>query len=370
MLNELIKSIRGERLRCFSYHHSDMRKEIRNAKEAREAAENIFFNLGGREVDEEDEDEVSPGNQLVAKSPKCYVDLERMIKCVRDERVRKHFEEAAEARKIRGNNNMNNNVNSKQKYIKRSIFRKWLVDVYNEYESLNNTLEHTKMAIDDFNKIASIIAVVIIIIVWLLFMDYLTIKAIVFLSSQFVLLGFIFGNTMKTLFEAVIFVFFIHPFDVGDRCIIDGIEMIVDEERMLSTKFLKANGEKVYYPNAILFSKPISNLYRSPPMGDIVQFAIDLSTPIHILEQFQQRIGIYLGSNPRRWKEGFSVLFNEIEEVNKLKVALCFGHTLNFHHAAKRAKRRSLLVLEIKKILEDLQIKYHLLPQEVHLKYI
>jgi hypothetical protein len=36
---------------------------------------------------------------------------------------------------------------------------------------------------------------------------------------------FIFGNACKTVFEAIIFVFIMHPFDVGDRCVIDGIQV-------------------------------------------------------------------------------------------------------------------------------------------------
>lgn len=34
-----------------------------------------------------------------------------------------------------------------------------------------------------------------------------------------------FGNTCKTAFEAIIFVFVVHPFDVGDRCLIDGVQV-------------------------------------------------------------------------------------------------------------------------------------------------
>jgi hypothetical protein len=36
---------------------------------------------------------------------------------------------------------------------------------------------------------------------------------------------FIFGNACKTVFEALIFVFIMHPFDVGDRCVIDGTQV-------------------------------------------------------------------------------------------------------------------------------------------------
>jgi hypothetical protein len=44
--------------------------------------------------------------------------------------------------------------------------------------------------------------------------------------SQVPLFEFIFGNALKTIFEAIIFLFFMHPYDVGDRCQIDEIEVM------------------------------------------------------------------------------------------------------------------------------------------------
>lgn len=43
--------------------------------------------------------------------------------------------------------------------------------------------------------------------------------------SQVLVMIFIFGNTLKTTFEAIIFLFVMHPFDVGDRCLIDGVQV-------------------------------------------------------------------------------------------------------------------------------------------------
>ena len=56
-------------------------------------------------------------------------------------------------------------------------------------------------------------------------MEFLSIKLLLFLSSQLLLVVFMFGNTAKTVFEAIIFVFVMHPFDVGDRCVIDGVQV-------------------------------------------------------------------------------------------------------------------------------------------------
>jgi small-conductance mechanosensitive channel len=61
-----------------------------------------------------------------------------------------------------------------------------------------------------------------VIIIWLLVLGIATTHLILFLLSQLLLIVFVFGNTCKTIFEAIIFLFVMHPFDVGDRCVIDG----------------------------------------------------------------------------------------------------------------------------------------------------
>lgn len=98
------------------------------------------------------------------------------------------------------------------------------VDVYKDQDSLKSTLQHSKTAIDDLNTIVSVIILFIIAVVWLLFVEVLSTKLLVFVSSQLLLVVFMFGNTAKNVFEAVIFVFAVHAFDVGDRCAIDGVQ--------------------------------------------------------------------------------------------------------------------------------------------------
>lgn len=98
--------------------------------------------------------------------------------------------------------------------------------VYLERRSLVHSLNDAKTAVDELNNLASAIVLVLSIIVWLLVMGFLTTQVLVFISSQLLLVVFVFGNTAKTVFEAIVFVFVMHPFDVGDRCVIDGVQVI------------------------------------------------------------------------------------------------------------------------------------------------
>ena len=67
--------------------------------------------------------------------------------------------------------------------------------------------------------------------------------------------------------------------------------MVVDEMNILTTIFLRYDNAKIYYPNSVLGTKPISNFYRSPrEMSDPVEFAIDVFTSVEIIDKLKYRI--------------------------------------------------------------------------------
>ncbi|CAA3007305.1 mechanosensitive ion channel 10-like [Olea europaea subsp. europaea] len=174
--------------------------------------------------------------------------------------------------------------------INRKALTEWVVKVYKDSKALAHALNDTKTAIKQLNKLVTVILLVVIIIVWLLLTGIATTKVLIVLSSQLVLAVFIFGNSCKTVFEAIIFLFVMHPFDVGDCCVIDGVQMMVEETNILTTVFLRFDNEKIYHPNSVLVTKPISNFYRSPDMGDSLELSIDFKTPLEKIGPLKEKI--------------------------------------------------------------------------------
>lgn len=310
-------------------------KEITSEVEAKTAAFRIFRN--------------------VAKPNSKQIDEEDLLRFLRKDELKDVlplFEGAAETGKI-----------------KKLALRNWVVSVYNERKVLAHSLNDTKTAIEELNRILSALVIFVGIIVWLIVLGFLTTQVLVLISSQLLLVVFMFGNTAKTAFEAIIFVFVMHPFDVGDKCVVDGVMLVVEEMNILTTVFLRYDNEKIIYPNSVLATKPISNFYRSPDMSDTIEFAIDVSTPFETIDALKAKIKEYLESKPLHWHPDHAVQVKEIEQVNKMKMALYVTHTVNFQ-SPERGGRRSDLLLQLKRIFELLDIKYHLLPQEIRLSYI
>ncbi|KAH7525224.1 hypothetical protein FEM48_Zijuj06G0202400 [Ziziphus jujuba var. spinosa] len=306
--------------------------EITSEWEARSTAQRIFKN--------------------VAKPGAKYIEEEDLLRFLKGEEVSTIFPlfEGSESGKI-----------------SKSSFRNWVVHAYFERKALAHSLNDTKTAVHQLHKLASAVVIVVITVVSLLVMGLATSKVIFVVTSQLLLVGFMFQNTCKTMFESIIFVFAMHPFDVGDRCVIDNVQMIVEEMNILTTVFLRYDNEKIYYPNSVLLTKPISNFRRSPDMADTIDFSIDVGTPVDHVNALKKAIQNYLESKPKYWSPKHMVLVKEIENVNKMKMCLCVQHTINHQNFGEKSTRRSELVFELKKIFETIGIKYQLLPQEVHL---
>ncbi|KAL2517275.1 Mechanosensitive ion channel protein 10 [Abeliophyllum distichum] len=270
-------------------------ENITSEWEARNCAKRIFKNVA------------KPGAKYIEEE-----DLMRFLKRVEIHTIFPLFEGALETGKIT-----------------KSAFKNWVVRAYYERKSLAHSLNDTKTAVQQLHKLASAIVSVIIVVEFVLVMGLASTKVVAFIITQLLLLGFTFQNMCKTIFESIVFVFVMHPFDIGDRCVIDGVQLIVEEMNILTTVFLRYDNEKIYYPNAVLITKPIGNFYRSPEMCDTIDFTIDVSTSMETIIALKKAIQTYIESKPKYWNPKHSVTVKEIENVNKMKMAVSVQHTIN-----------------------------------------
>ncbi|KAF5745794.1 mechanosensitive ion channel protein 6-like [Tripterygium wilfordii] len=253
------------------------------------------------------------------------------------------------------------------KRISKSSLKNWVVNAFRERRALALTLDDTKTAVNKLHHMVNIIVGIIIIVIWLVVLGIATREFLLFVSSQLVLVAFIFGNTCKTIFEAIIFLFVMHPFDVGDRCEVDGVQMVVEEMNILTTVFLRYDNLKIIYPNSTLSTKLISNFYRSPDMGDSVEFCVHISTPAEKIAVMKQRIVSYI-ENKEHWYPSPMVVLKDVEDLTKLRFAVWPSHRMNHQNMGERWERRALLVEEMVKVFRELDIQYRLFPLDINIR--
>ncbi|KAG2698245.1 hypothetical protein I3760_07G141700 [Carya illinoinensis] len=252
--------------------------------------------------------------------------------------------------------------------ISKSSLKSWMVIAFRERRALALSLDDTKTAVDELRNMLNVLVAIIILIIWFIILGVPITHFLVFMSSQLLLVGFIFGNTCKTVFEAIVFLFMMHPFDVGDRCEVDGVQMIVDEMNILTTVFLRKDHQKIIYPNSILATKPIGNYQRSPHMVDAIDFCIHVSTPLDKVSTMKERITRYIESKNEHWHPAPMVIMREVIDMNKLMMTVWATHQMNFQEMGERWSRRALLIEEMVKVFREVDIEYRMLPLDVNIR--
>ncbi|XP_071695296.1 mechanosensitive ion channel protein 8-like [Rutidosis leptorrhynchoides] len=322
--------------------HNDMNSEedeavtqIRSEMEAKRAARKIFMN--------------------VAKAGSKYIYLNDLLRFLREDQALKTF-------------SLWVGTPGDEK-VSKSALKIWVVNAFRERKALALTLNDTKTAVNKLHQMVNVVVAVIILVICLLILNIATSRLLVLISSQIVVLAFIFGNTVKTIFEAIIFLFVMHPFDVGDRCEIDGVQMIVEEMNILTTVFLKWDNEKVYFPNSTLATRAISNHYRSPDMWDSINFFIHITTPPDTLAVMKQRIINYIESKKDYYYPNDIVcVSNNLEEINKIKFQIWWRHKINFQDMTERYIRKGTIIDEMVRIFKEHDVEYGLYPVDINIK--
>lgn len=70
----------------------------------------------------------------------------------------------------------------------------------------------------------------------------------------------------------------------------------------------------------------------------------------------------YIEKKSEQWAPGPVIMFKNLEDLDKLKMAVWLCHRMNHHYMEERCARRGLFVEELFKIFKDLDIKYEYLP--------
>ncbi|KAK6773040.1 hypothetical protein RDI58_028278 [Solanum bulbocastanum] len=307
--------------------------QITSEKKAKAAAKQIFNNVA------------KPGSK--------FIYLEDLMRFMREDEASKTMCLIESGTETRG--------------ISKRALKNWAVNAFRERRALALSLNDTKTAVNKLHQMLNVLVAIIILVIWLLILRVATMHFLVFLSSQILLVVFIFGNSAKTTFEAIIFLFVMHPFDVGDRVEVDGVQMVVEEMNILTTVFLRYDNQKIIYPNTVLSTKPISNYYRSPDMGDSVDFSIHISTPMEKIAMMKEKITRYIENRSDHWYPAPMIVMRDVEDMNGIKWSVWLSHTMNHQDMGERWARRALLIEEMVKTFRELDIQYRMLPLDVNI---
>ncbi|PLW09457.1 hypothetical protein PCANC_00272 [Puccinia coronata f. sp. avenae] len=251
--------------------------------------------------------------------------------------------------------------------IDRKEMRNAVSRIYRERRALATSLKDMSSAVSKLDGVLLGLSSLVIIFIWLfVFNPVGTTAQLIPMATIILGFSFVFGNAAKNLFESMLFIFSIHPYDVGDLIFIDDSPMFVLEFGLFSTTFQRCDGQVIVAPNSVLFGKKhILNVRRSGPMWEVTNVMVSFDTPLDILHEFRTRLRQFVTDHPREWKGGLDVNIDFMQNQNLIQLIVAMEHKSNWQDWGARWDRRTSLMKEMKRIMDQLNMTYKLPIQPV-----
>ena len=176
-----------------------------------------------------------------------------------------------------------------------------------------------------------------------------TIKQIQQTASLIIVgLSFAVGRTFNHFLTGCVFVFFDHPFDVGDRVEVfnrastQSTSLIVKRQSLLYTVFRRIdNFSDLQIANEQLSQKRIENVTRSGFNRQSIFMLIDFRTSFQDLMALRGELEDFLKhpDNRRDYQPGLSLNIVNVHELNRMELKCAFNHKSNWSNEPLRAAR-------------------------------
>lgn len=241
-----------------------------------------------------------------------------------------------------------------------------VIQILKERHSLASTLSDTRAVFHKLDLVLKIFLSVIVAFIWLLLLGSELGETIITASSLFLGSALAFGGSIKSIFESMVFIFGFHPYDVGDRCMIDGVAYTVLKIELLLTTFTTFDQGVVSIPHSSLIQSKITNNRRSGNRRDRVVLIINMKTPVEKIDRFKEDYQRFLLQESLLYDPEFLLVFEGVDlTTNMLTLSLWITHRDNWQSPIDYGKLRSKTVITARQLLLQHEITFDLLPVPV-----
>lgn len=239
--------------------------------------------------------------------------------------------------------------------ITEEILEEAIIDIYVCRENVSRGLKSNGKIVKKLDNLFMIIALCIGAVLITPIFDVGASKLFMSIGVMSTGLGFLFHSTAKSCFESLLFVFIQHPFDVGDRVVIDDETFVIEDVEVFTTKMIRWDGVMVYITNSSLCSKTIQNIRRSENQLESLALKIKGDASTESLWTFRQELQKELKAHQSSFTgevdlANLDKLPSNNEPLSLTVLAQVRG---NFQNPAKRNARKSEFLEIVDKALQN-----------------
>jgi len=204
-----------------------------------------------------------------------------------------------------------------------------VVAIYRERANMAASLKDTDSIVQSLEYAIGCLIHFIFLAFYLLIWEVDIVKGFSTFSAMLLAFTFIFGNSVKNMFESMLFLFVEHPYDVGDTVLIKTELYRVKKISLLYTEFIQINGERIFIPNTDLMASIISNWTRTKTKTEFVRIQMDVGVPPDVLADIMNALVTHAAANSTEFDGAPFVQYREVLE-HRLKLVLQISWTYAF----------------------------------------
>ena len=182
-----------------------------------------------------------------------------------------------------------------------------------------------------------------------------------YIGSSALVLRYLFDHFLEQLFSSVMHFLVTHPYDVGDKILLDEKVYRIKDMGFWKTTLISLDGQVSYLPNHTLLSKAFGNYRRSDRMETNLVMSLGIATSKEDIEMYVAAMNDFIKENGR-YLDGHIVI-KEVSVPNCDCMVLVFGvnHKFNFNNDDSLHFRCELIFKNMIRIAKEQNLKYYTL---------
>ena len=245
--------------------------------------------------------------------------------------------------------------------------REFIQRTFRERKRLVATLSGMGPVIAKINTFFTLLLCLILFFITLSIFGVNTVGPLVSMSSMLVSFAFLFGASARDAFESVVFLFLVHPYDVGDRIMVSGTSYLVTRVYLLSTVLERWDGQLIYVRNSQMQLKSIHNLRRSTNQIEVLKFAVAFSCSFALIDEFARKLNEYVAGETSDFEPSVSVSYDNYADLESFILSVCYTQKSNGQNYELYLARKRKFSNAMFRIVHELRIPWKKLAQPVSL---
>ncbi|KAF9012331.1 hypothetical protein BDQ17DRAFT_1232693 [Cyathus striatus] len=220
------------------------------------------------------------------------------------------------------------------------------LEFHREQLSIENSMRDLDSAVGRLDNILMSLYVMIAILVIAVALEAQLVTLVTSAGTLILGLSWLIGGSLQEVLTSIIFLFVKHPFDVGDKIVVNKDTYTVKEIRLLSSIFLDANSVLVQAPNTVL----------NTLMSETFTFDVSYATTFEDLEHLRDKMLAFIIAERRDFQPVFDVTVKDFPDQERMTLTADIKYKGNGQQSALKAKRRNKWICALKTALAEVKI--------------